>query len=325
MKRKTFTMIVAVAMVAVMLCGALGLAPQARAEAEIKEGWQLCTLRNRILGVDFSFYLPEGEWEISNLNVSASTNCYFLTEGASVRVYFLAVAKDQFDPGDRLNESIFTTEEEGRTLLMAGEHPAYREEDYAVIHLGDLPMDPDTYFLQAVLTPEDEGNGEAYLAEMFESILAAPAVTPFETGFPADKLVDDSGSMFYPDHITYNGVDIPLKQVILRDACLHVQGEYEDANGVVYTFYTASKISRQSSFEKTLADSKYTAATYGAFQAAEKRSYRDLYASVWMGEYGFKYQGKYQNADESDANYEIVSALIQALAASGEFRPLPEE
>lgn len=324
MQRNPLTLTVVATMLVLMLCGPLGLAPQARAEAEIKKTWQLCTVQNRILGEEFSFYLPEGEWSVSNLTRSACTACYFMAEGASVQVHFLAVTKDQFHPGDRLYEAVFTTEAEGRQLLTAGEHLAYREENTLVIHLGDLPMEPETYYLQAVLTPEDDGKGEAYFNEMFEAILAAPAVVPLETGFPEDKLVDDSGTLFYPDHITYNGVDIPLKQVILRDACLHVQGEYEDETGALFTFYTSNIISRQSSFERNLADSQYTAASYGAFQAAEKRSYRTLYVSVWMGEYGCKFQAKY-TGDETDANYEVASALVQALVASGEYRPLPEE
>lgn len=325
MRQHLKTLVALLTAIILLFCNGMGAIPQAAAdEVEIDGSWQLCTLRNRILGVDLSFYLPEGEWSISNLTVSANTSCYFIADGASVRVNFLAVAKDLREAGDRLSESVFTTEAEGRQLTMAGEHPAYIEDGNLVIHLGDLPMAPDVYFLQAVLTPEDDGNGQAYVDEMFKAIAAAPRLEAFDTGFPADRLVDDSGTMFYPEKITYNGTDILLEQSILLDASMHVQGIYVADDGTTYTVITSYMISRASSFEKTLNDTNYKEVAYGEYRAAEKWSYRTLYVSVWMGDHGCKFQCKY-DGDETDAKYEIASGLIQALAASGEYRPLPEE
>lgn len=308
------------------ILAAVLLASAAAETAAVKDTWQAYTLRNRILGEELSFYLPEGEWSISNLTVSANTSCYFIADGASVRINFLAVAKDKNEPGDRMNEKQFTVEEEGKTLLSAGEHPAYLTEDKKiVIHLGDLPMAPDAYYIQAVIEPEDDGKGDAYLNEIREAILAAPSVSAFDTGFPADRLVNDGGTMFYPQEIAFRGAVIPLTQTIMRDACLHVSGLYEDENGGQFSFYTTSEISSQKSFERTLAKNEYSEKAYGSFRAAEKRSYRSLYAEVWMGDCGYKYCCSYANADESDANYEIASDLLQALAASGEHRALPQE
>ncbi len=303
----------------------LTLAFAAAEAAEVRDTWQAYTLRNRILGADFSFYLPEGEWSTSNMNISACTNCYFNTDGASVQIYFLAVAKDKWEPGDRLNEEEFSVAEEGCTLVTAGDRPAFIMEDgQVVIHLGDLPMDPDTYYLRAVIDPEDDGKGEEYLKEIRDAVLAGPSVSPFDTGFPADRLVNDEGTMFYPGQITFNGKEIPLTQTIMNDSCLHVSGVYEDENGVQFTFYTSSSVS-QKSFERTLTKDDYSEKTYGAFQAAEKRSYGTLYAQVWMGDYGFKYNCSYKNGEQTDANYEIAAALITALAESGEYRALPAE
>ena len=308
------------AALAIMLSSALAEA------AAPKDTWQPLTLRNRILGADLTFYLPEGEWTVSNLTVSANTSCYFNTDGASVGIHFLAVAKDKRAPGDRLNEQQFTTEAEGRTLLNAGDHPAYLTESNAiVIHLGDLPLDPDTYFMQAVIDPQDNGKGEDYLNEMRDAILAMPSIALFDAGFPADQLVNDNGTMYYPQEIEFHGTAIPLKQTIMNDSCLHVNGAYEDENGTKFSFYTTSALSSQKSFERTLAKDDYSEKAYGSFQAAEKRSYRTLYAEVWMGDYGYKYCCSYTNAEESDANYELASALVQALAESGEYHALPEE
>ncbi len=313
-------MLLFAAVLAIMLSSAMAEA------AAPKDTWQPVTLRNRILGADFTFYLPEGEWTVSNLTLSANTSCYFNTDGASVGVHFLAVSKDKRKAGDRLTEQEFTTEEEGRTLLKAGDHPAYLTEDnIIVIHLGDLPMDPDTYFLQAVIDPDDTGKGDAYLNEIREAVLALPSVALFDSGFPADKLINDGGTMYYPQEIDFQGTAIPLTQTIMRDSCLHVNGAYEDENGTQFSFYTTSAISSQKSFERTLAKDEYAEKAYGSFQAAEKRSYRTLYVEVWMGDYGYKYCCSYTNADESDAHYETASALVQALAQSGEYHALPEE
>ncbi len=293
--------------------------------AEVKDTWQVYTLRNRILGEDFSFYLPEGEWSISNLNISACTNCYFNTDGASIHVYLLGMAKDKREPGDRLYEEKFSVADEGCTLVTAGDRPAYLTEDgQIVIHLGDLPLDPDTYYLRAVIDPEDEGKGEEYLNEIRDAVLAGPFATAFDTGFPADKLVDDGGTMFYPMQITFNGKEIPLTHTIMNDSCLHVSGVYEDENGAQFTFYTTSAVSKKT-VERGIEKGDYTEKAYGTYLAGEKRSYGTLYAQVWMGEYGFKYVCSYKNADESDANYETASALIQALMASGEYHELPAE
>ena len=143
-------------------------------------------------------------------------------------------------------------------------------------------------------------------------------------GFPADKLVDDGGTMFYPMQITFNGKEIPLTHTIMNDSCLHVSGVYEDENGAQFTFYTTSAVSKKT-VERGIEKGDYTEKAYGTYLAGEKRSYGTLYAQVWMGEYGFKYVCSYKNADESDANYETASALIQALMASGEYHELPAE
>ena len=49
-------MLLFAAVLAIMLSSAMAEA------AAPKDTWQPVTLRNRILGADFTFYLPEGEW-----------------------------------------------------------------------------------------------------------------------------------------------------------------------------------------------------------------------------------------------------------------------
>lgn len=312
----------------------------------IKDSWQAYTIHNPVLGYQLSFYLPEAEWDIINLNrgsVSANTCYNFSTDDIEVRVYLQARAKDIWKEGDGASLKKFAGEESDLTAMDTGNgYPAAVREgdpyDLFYVNMGDLEGHEAQYFLQVHYSVEKLGD-DTLASEVEEALLASPEVAAFDANLPAGQLTDNTLTLYFPDTVSAMGEEIALsKELAGGEAVSRVQGVYEAADGVVYTFYTDG--TRSGDIDSHVSRD-YADKMYGSFRCAEKAKTSSYSHTGGAANYGsftkleavietenglYCYQCDIVGVEEpTESHYETAAQLITALAESAEYHTLDPE